>query len=748
MALVVLGSARVWTEDRVTDSLAVVTPPRSVEGRRMPTVDPFNLVSSISLLRSLEDLTEIEPHSGWRLCGSAGEREALTYIEHRLGQFGFLVGNGLEVEQQYFRTIAGVEIHQARLELEINSIGHEVPADAIAGHPYNLAFTRLYDSDGDLTDLVENPVVAEGPASAITTLAEIEALSPGELAGRIAVLDYALIDKVLMGTTEAFNRLQPIFEASAAGLVAVTSDSLTVGESHGSFALDSSVLSYIQQSPPIPVLVVRIEDMGAAGIHTMGDLQTISSARLTWDTDIVSPGESGNMIARIPGTDSSRATILSAHLDSPNCPGALDNGSGSASLLEVARVLDRSRTVPPVDVYLVWFGCHEKGVFGSAHFAATHQELLDRTLGMIELDAMARPLNGLDDPVNLESWSYARLRDSTLPFPDFLQDEVGDRNIDVLTWDFHWLLSDITGFVPYDVPNALLDNLDIPAIDELGSAHYIAHWHTPNDTIEHARAEAEQFEQLTRVMLSAALDTGALQPDLRVTPLPTGRAVFVGSHTEAVHMAPFLFTDLGTILAWEGLDLDLVPYGEPLKAADLEDADLVVVLPVHDYPNEYADADLYDEEWSAAEISVLVRYVENGGLLVLTNSATRLGPFARPRESNEDWADLNPVASEFGLEYLAPIESSEAVVVGEHELVDGVDTLAMIAGNGIALSAVGVDDQALAQADGALVAVHVAHGEASGEIVALGDIGMLVSQGGEPSNFRFWQNLAQYATSR
>ena len=748
MTLIVLGTALVWTEDRVTDPLRVVTPPRSVDGRRVPTVDVFDLVSSTSLLRYLKDLTEIEPHSGWRLCGSAGEREALAFIEHRLHQFEFLVGNGLEIERQYFRTIAGVEIHQARLELEIDSVEREMPADAIAGHPYNLAFTRLYDSDGGLTDLVENPVVAEGPVSVFTSPAEIQALAPGELAGRIAVLDFALIDKVLVGTTEAFNRLQPIFEASAAGLVAVTSDSLTVGESHGSFALDSSVLSFIQQDPPIPVLVARIEDMAAAGIHTMEDLEAISSARLTWDTDIVSPGESGNIVARIPGMDSSRATILSAHLDSPNCPGALDNGSGSTSLLEVARVLDRSRTVPPVDVYLVWFGCHEKGVFGSAHFAATHQELLDRTLGMIELDAMARPLSGLDDPVNLESWSYARLGDDTLPLPEFLQDEVGDRNIDVLTWDFHWLLSDITGFVPYDVPNALLDNLDMPAIDELGPAHYIAHWHTPNDTIEHARAEAEQFERLTRVMLSAALDTGALQPDLRVTPPPTARAVFVGSHTEAVHMAPFLFTDLGTILSWEGLDLDLVPYSEPLTAADLEEAALVVVLPVHDYPNEYADADQYDEEWAAAEISVLVDYVENGGLLVLTNSATRLGPFARPRESNEDRDDLNAVAEVFGIEYLAPIESSEAVVVGEHALVEGVETLAMVPGNGVSLSAVGVDDQALAQADGALVAVHVAHGEAGGEIVALGDVGMLVSQGGEPSNFRFWQNLAQYAASR
>ncbi len=329
-------------------------------------------------------------------------------------------------------------------------------------------------------------------------------------------------------------------------------------------------------------------------------------------------------------------------------------------------MLDRSRTVPPVDVYLVWFGCHEKGIFGSAHFAATHQDLLDRTIGMVELDAMARPLNGLDDPVNLESWSYSRLGDDTLPFPDFLQDEAGDRGIDALTWDFHWLLSDITGFVPYDVPNALLDNLDLPAVEQLGTAHYTAHWHSPNDTIEHARAEASQFERLTRVLLAAALDTGAKNPNLRVTPEPSGRAVFLANHTESVHMAPLLFTDLGTILAWEGLDLDLVPYGEALTATDLEDAKVVVVLPPHDYPSELADVDLYDEAWSVPEVALLTTYVENGGLLVLTDSAARLGPFGHPRESNEDWYDINLIAQEFGIEFSSRIAGSEAEVSEAH----------------------------------------------------------------------------------
>ncbi len=104
----------------------------------MPEVDPFDLVSSISLLSVLEDLTEIEEHSGWRVCGSAGEREALTYVEQRLAQHAFLVNAGLEVKRQSFRTIAGVEIHQATLEIEAGSTMQTVPADATAGHPYSL----------------------------------------------------------------------------------------------------------------------------------------------------------------------------------------------------------------------------------------------------------------------------------------------------------------------------------------------------------------------------------------------------------------------------------------------------------------------------------------------------------------------------------------------------------------------------------------------------------------------------------
>jgi len=722
--------------------------PRTSTRRVAPHADPFELISAASLLRFVDALTAIEAHSGWRTCGSSGELQAFDFVDDRLQRLRFLVGTGLEIEVQNLRTAVGVEFHESTLVLNLEGLEVEVPADAIAGHPYSPELTALYDSDGDLSDRDFDPVTAEGPVAVFSSPEQIQSLGAGDLQGVIAFVDFSLIDRVFMSTADAYGRISPIFGAGAAGIVVVTEDSLVVGESHGSFILDSSVFSYIQADPPIPLLVVGLEALGAAGIGGWQALEEISSARLTWDVDMVMPGSSNNLVARIPGADPSQAVVLSAHLDSPNSPGALDNGSGSAALLEVARVLDRARVVPPVDLYLVWFGCHEKGMFGSAHFAATHQELLDRTIAIIELDAMARPLEGLDDPVNLESWSFSRLGNDELPLPDYLELEMAVRGTEIDTWDFHWLLSDITGFVPYNVPNALLDNLDFGAYDQIGSYHYMAHWHTPYDVAKHARAEAAKFEELTRVLLSAALDTGRDQPELRVTPPAEHRAVFVATHTESVHMTPLLFTDLGTILAWEGLDVDLVPWGGPLATADLENAAMVVVLPVHDYPSELSGVADYDESWSAAEIQILSDYVDDGGLLVLTNSSSRLGPFARPRDDNEDWTDLNDLAGVFGIRYTGSLAAGDATVVPGHPLVEGVASLFMIEGNALALSIEGRPFSTLATAEDGLVAAVVGSGDNGGEVIALADIGLLVSMFGEPTNFEFWQNLARYALDR
>lgn len=719
---------------------------RRATGRRVHDGFPYNLVSADRMLAELEDLTAIRPHQGWRSCGSIGEAQARDLMAAKLGELTFLEQIGMEVDQPAFRTIAGMEMWETRLELIIDGEAVEVPADAPTGDPYRIWNARGFDSDGDLTDWGRDPVEVEGEAVVLRTVADLDALHASDVNGRVVFIDFALVDMMIVPGADAYARITTITSYRPAGLVAVTSGSNVIGESHGSFAGDSSLLNYAQIDPPIPIFFSRMEDMGTMGVSGWAGLEAVQLARLTWDTDIVTPGESANVVARIPGASSEHPVILSAHLDSPNSPGALDNGSGSVALLEVARVLDIARIVPPTDIYLVWFGCHERGVHGSPHFAATHQEVLDSALAIIELDAMARPLDGFEEAINLEGRSYGQFGDEGIPFPDYLQREVTDLDIHTETWDFPGLLSDITGFVGYDVPNALLDNLKFPEMDEYPAIHYVAHWHDPYDTVELARDVADVFEDLARVMLAAALRTGRDHPDLRVTPEPTYRAVLVGSHTEPVAMSPFAMTDFGMTLAWNGFDVDLVPYGHRLTEADLYGAHLVIALPVLDYPNEYGDQDLYDEEWDASEIAVLTDYVDNrGGWLVLTNSGSRLWFSNIPREPNEDWEAANALAQQFGVSYVdGPIAGTEAVAVGQHDLMDDVSTLWLAPNNAVPL-VLPSGAAVMATVDGQPVAA--AFHCLTGGVIALADLGILGDSLATGDNRRFWENLAEWAKS-
>lgn len=89
---------------------------------------------------------------------------------------------------------------------------------------------------------------------------------------------------------------------------------------------------------------------------------------------------SRNLIADKPGFGAAsirRVVVITAHLDSINqaggplapAPGADDNGSGSAGILELARVFQAHRSVH--DFRLILFGGEEQGLFGSKHYVAS-----------------------------------------------------------------------------------------------------------------------------------------------------------------------------------------------------------------------------------------------------------------------------------------------------------------------------------------------------------------------------------------
>lgn len=728
------------------------TPPPTATFEPTPLPpDLFDRISQQRLLAFIADLTAIQPYSGWRSSATQGEAEALDYVAETLDGFAYLRGLGLALERQRFRVFNSTELWETRLHLALGDEEVEVPADGLRGDRNDITLALRGDSDGLLNDATRDPVSVQGPVELMRSAAEISRHHPADLQDTILFVDYAALDRILVGDRQQVARTATeLLALQPAGLVLVTQFSNQPGESHGAFVGDTSPTTWAEIDPQVaipPTLYVRLEDLASVGIRSWEDLAKIAAARITWDADVFAPGTSGNLIAHIPGADTSRAVILGAHIDSPNSPGALDDGSGSAVLLEIAHVLDAARVQPPVDLYLAWFGSEEIGADGSAYFVATHQELLDRTLAMLQIDCLTRPLDGIKADLTLTTWSYGRLGDDRLTWPDYLTQVADRRGVETVPLNAYAVQSDNTMLAGFDVPNANLI-YEGPRMKRYGPIHYAAHLHDPYETVELAREMEEVLEQMTRVALAAAMETGRDAPTLRVVPPPDRRVLFVASHTEALLMSPIGFTDLGQTLAMAGFDVDLIPYGQAVTPADVEDTALVVVLPVLDYPSQAGDLSLYDEAWSEHEIESLETYVANGGLLVLTNSAHRLKLGNRMIDYNEDWQSLNPLAERFGISYRfgTVYEQIFWVEKNSHPLVEKVSYLELLPGNSVPLKL--QHGQVLAWAEGRIVIGLVDHGEAGGQVLALSDVGLLGNDAGTPQSLRLWQNLAQYARLR
>ncbi len=111
-------------------------------------------------------------------------------------------------------------------------------------------------------------------------------------------------------------------------------------------------------------------------------------------------GEKGdqNVVARRPSTPAGGPLIIvGAHYDSLGLqggkphPGADDNASGVAALMEIARLLGRG-AAPGVEVLVIAFGGEEKGLLGSKHYVSTASKALGQARLMINLDMVGRQL--------------------------------------------------------------------------------------------------------------------------------------------------------------------------------------------------------------------------------------------------------------------------------------------------------------------------------------------------------------------
>jgi hypothetical protein len=108
-----------------------------------------------------------------------------------------------------------------------------------------------------------------------------------------------------------------------------------------------------------------------------------------------------NVVCELPGTTTpSNIVVICGHLDSTspspqtNAPGADDNASGSATVIEAARVM--SRYYFDNTIRFICFGGEEQGLYGSEYYAGQAAGAGDNIIAVINLDMILYGPSGQD----------------------------------------------------------------------------------------------------------------------------------------------------------------------------------------------------------------------------------------------------------------------------------------------------------------------------------------------------------------
>ena len=244
-----------------------------------------------------------------------------------------------------------------------------------------------------------------------------------------------------------------------------------------------------------------------------------------------------NIVAELPGRDlPGEVLIVAAHFDAmPGTPGADDDGTGTAAVLELARVL-RDQPMRRT-VRLVFFNLEEVGLMGSIPYAAAVKQELDdgkiALVGMISLEMLGYfsdepgsqkspipAIPGKFDPPTVGDFIALATTRSHADFAKRLEKEMlaaaGGAGLKVIAPDF-------VPDVPLCPPDFLRSDhapflfMGQPAVMVTDTSNFRnPHYHGAGDTIE--TIDADRFTLVVRG-LAGAIHTLA-EPAQTTTPGP------------------------------------------------------------------------------------------------------------------------------------------------------------------------------------------------------------------------------------
>jgi hypothetical protein len=148
---------------------------------------------------------------------------------------------------------------------------------------------------------------------------------------------------------------------------------------------------------------------GDARVTVVGDNAFGKGVMLSLTTDVVrKAAPAANVVGILEGSDpklKSEVIVVGAHYDHLGMGGegsgslgregeihhgADDNASGTAGLLELARLFSRERALTRRTLVFVAFGGEEEGLVGSSHYVQNPARPLEQTVAMLNMDMIGR----------------------------------------------------------------------------------------------------------------------------------------------------------------------------------------------------------------------------------------------------------------------------------------------------------------------------------------------------------------------
>ena len=156
----------------------------------------------------------------------------------------------------------------------------------------------------------------------------------------------------------------------------------------------------------IPVMDVSLEDYGQ--LYRMLKNGTTPKLKITANSKDKGMAPTFNTVAEIKGSEKpDEYIILSAHLDSwDGGTGATDNGTGTITMMEVARILKKLYPNPKRTIIVGLWGSEEQGLNGSRGYVSAHKDQMPKIQALFNQDNGTGRIANISGQGFLNSYDY------------------------------------------------------------------------------------------------------------------------------------------------------------------------------------------------------------------------------------------------------------------------------------------------------------------------------------------------------